>query len=73
MLNMRGNDIAHCPVVMAYALVSLDGASLFVDLAKVPAQVEEEIKVRGSVFYAVFARPNLLSMVVLGTNKPEEN
>lgn len=44
MLNIRGNDVAHCPVTMAYALVTLDGASLFIDRAKMSRQVEAEMK-----------------------------
>lgn len=45
MLNIRGNDIAHCPVAMAYALVTSDTACLFVDQAKVSPGVEAELKV----------------------------
>lgn len=46
-LNVRGNDIAHCPVAMAYALVTSNGASFFIDNAKVSPEVLEEMKVKG--------------------------
>jgi Xaa-Pro aminopeptidase len=36
LLNIRGGDIAHCPVVMAYALVDAESVQLFIDEAKVP-------------------------------------
>lgn len=32
--NLRGNDIAYSPVVLAYALISKEGATLFVDQSK---------------------------------------
>ncbi|CAM9741765.1 unnamed protein product, partial [Laminaria digitata] len=44
LLNIRGNDVAHCPVAMAYALVTPEGASLFIDRGKLSPNVEEEIK-----------------------------
>lgn len=46
LLNLRGSDIAHCPVTMAYAIVTHEDATLFVDLDKVSPRVEEELKVR---------------------------
>lgn len=46
MLNIRGNDIAHCPVAMSYALVTSEGASLFIDRGKLSPIVEQEIKAR---------------------------
>lgn len=46
LLNIRGNDVAHCPVAMSYALVTPEGASLFIDRGKLSPNVEQEIKAR---------------------------
>lgn len=45
MLNIRGSDVPHCPVAISYALITPDGASLFVDQSKVPPEVKAEMKV----------------------------
>lgn len=46
LLNIRGDDVAHCPVVMAYALVTSDGrASLFINQSKLSLEVASEMKV----------------------------
>lgn len=45
--NVRGNDIPHCPVSLAYALVSLDSATMFVDEAKVSAEVRGGLAAAG--------------------------
>ena len=46
LLNLRGNDIAYCPLVLSYLLVFEDHAELFADVDKfsdgVPASLEEE-------------------------------
>lgn len=46
LLNLRGNDIAYCPLVLSYLLVFEDHAELFADGDKfsdgVPASLEEE-------------------------------
>ncbi|CAM9110428.1 unnamed protein product [Choristocarpus tenellus] len=45
LLNIRGSDVTHCPVTMAYALVSADGsASLFVDKDKIDEGVKAELE-----------------------------
>lgn len=44
-LNIRGSDVAHCPVAISYALITPDGASLFVDQSKVSPEVKAEMKV----------------------------
>lgn len=47
LFNIRGGDIPHCPVVMAYALVSAEEARLFVDEAKLSDAVRAELEASG--------------------------
>ncbi|KAJ8492186.1 hypothetical protein OPV22_013907 [Ensete ventricosum] len=37
--NVRGNDVAYCPVIHAYAVVTLDSAFFYVDKRKVSSEV----------------------------------
>ncbi|XP_051123417.1 aminopeptidase P2 [Andrographis paniculata] len=39
LLNLRGSDVPHSPVMYAYLVVEIDGAKLFVDIAKVNSEV----------------------------------
>lgn len=39
LLNLRGSDVPHSPVMYAYLVVEIDGAKLFVDNAKVNPEV----------------------------------
>lgn len=39
LFNLRGSDISYNPVFMSYAIVTLDGASLFIDEARLSSQV----------------------------------
>lgn len=66
MLNIRGNDVAHCPVAMAYALVTPEGASLFIDRGKLSPNVEEEIKAslrQSGSFTAIILENDLFRLV----------
>lgn len=45
-LNIRGDDVAHSPVAIAYLLVTETGATVFIDEAKMSSEVEAELKVR---------------------------
>ncbi|KAG2489091.1 hypothetical protein HYH03_012317 [Edaphochlamys debaryana] len=45
--NTRGGDVAHNPVALAYALVTLDGATMYVDRAKVTPAVAEHLQAGG--------------------------
>lgn len=45
--NIRGNDVANTPVVISYALVTLDNAYIFVDREKVDNEVEHFLKENG--------------------------
>eukprot|EP00850_Spirogloea_muscicola_P025140 SM002279S07718 [mRNA] locus=s2279:28:1558:+ [translate_table: standard] len=47
LLNVRGGDVPHCPVALAYAVVSLDSATLFVDAAKVTEPVAAHLASAG--------------------------
>lgn len=44
-LNIRGNDVAHSPVAIAYLLVTESEAKVFIDKAKMSTEVEAEMKV----------------------------
>ncbi|CAM9439846.1 unnamed protein product, partial [Hapterophycus canaliculatus] len=46
-LNIRGNDVAHSPVAIAYLVVTDDGAKVFIDLAKVSGDVKAEMEASG--------------------------
>lgn len=39
LLNLRGGDVPHVPVLLAYVLVEHDSATLFADQAKLPAEL----------------------------------
>ncbi len=41
--NIRGGDIPFCPVAMAYVLLKPETAELFIDLAKTPVAVGDEL------------------------------
>lgn len=47
LLNLRGGDVPHSPVMYAYLLVELDGAQLFVDDSKVTSDVKNYLKNAG--------------------------
>ncbi len=47
LFNIRGGDIPHCPVVMAYALVSTESARLFIDDAKLTDAVRDALVADG--------------------------
>lgn len=52
LFNLRGDDVPHCPVLQAYALVHANGAdtpsaTLFVDEAKLTDEVRDELKAAG--------------------------
>jgi len=44
LMNMRGDDIAYSPVVIAYALISQTKANLFVDESKIPEELRIELE-----------------------------
>ncbi|RYR52491.1 aminopeptidase P2 isoform X1 [Arachis hypogaea] len=44
LLNLRGSDIPHSPVVYAYLIVEIDGAKLFIDDSKVTEEVSDHLK-----------------------------
>lgn len=44
--NIRGNDIAFNPVVISYAIITMDQAELYVDKNKVTSDVEERLKLQ---------------------------
>ncbi|MQL95792.1 hypothetical protein Taro_028464, partial [Colocasia esculenta] len=47
LLNLRGNDIPHSPVVYAYLIIEVDSAKLFVDYSKVTQEVMVHLETSG--------------------------
>ncbi|CAK9187567.1 unnamed protein product [Ilex paraguariensis] len=47
LLNLRGNDVPHSPVMYAYLIVEIDEAKLFVDNSKVTPKVMDYLKNAG--------------------------
>ncbi|KAL6964795.1 Aminopeptidase P2 [Sarracenia purpurea var. burkii] len=47
LLNLRGNDVPHSPVMYAYLIVEMDGAKLFIDHSKVSLEVMGYLKNAG--------------------------
>ena len=47
LLNLRGQDVHCTPVFVGYVLVSVDGATLFVDKAKLTPEVEQYLANEG--------------------------
>ena len=47
LLNLRGSDVPCCPLLQAYVLVEAEGARLFVDAAKLPAEAREALRACG--------------------------
>ncbi|AEE74224.1 Metallopeptidase M24 family protein [Arabidopsis thaliana] len=46
-LNLRGSDVPHSPVMYAYLIVEVDQAQLFVDNSKVTVEVKDHLKNAG--------------------------
>lgn len=47
LFNIRGGDVSYIPVAIAYALISMTEAFLFIDQAKVPAEVRKVLSNNG--------------------------
>ncbi|MDF2672815.1 MAG: peptidase, partial [Clostridiales bacterium] len=47
LFNLRGNDIVNNPVFIAYALISMDNALLFIDEIKINLEVKKELERNG--------------------------
>ncbi|KAM7469386.1 hypothetical protein LguiA_007569 [Lonicera macranthoides] len=47
LLNLRGNDVPHSPVMYAYLIVEIDAAKLFIDNSKVSPEVTNYLKNAG--------------------------
>lgn len=44
LFNIRGNDIAYCPVVLAFAIIEKDRGRIFTDEKKIPAKVRDMLR-----------------------------
>ncbi len=51
LLNMRGNDVLYTPVVLSYALITLDTIHLFIDEGKLSDTVKEQFAKTGIVLH----------------------
>ncbi|XP_028770817.1 aminopeptidase P2 [Neltuma alba] len=47
LLNLRGSDVPHSPVMYAYVIVEIDRAKLFIDHSKVTEEVSDYLKKAG--------------------------
>ncbi|KAM1802148.1 hypothetical protein ACFX11_033653 [Malus domestica] len=47
LLNLRGSDVPHSPVMYAYLIVEIDKAKLFIDTSKVSTEVMDHLKKAG--------------------------
>lgn len=52
--NIRGTDVAYCPVVHAFAILTTDSAFLYVDKEKVSDEVRHLSNKRITVLYSLF-------------------
>lgn len=50
-LNIRGNDIEFFPLVLSYAVITMDKVDLFTDVSKYPDDVKEKLEADGVVFH----------------------
>lgn len=51
LLNIRGNDVAYTPVVLCYAIITMQGVLLFIDIDKLSDEIIEILKAEGIFFY----------------------
>lgn len=50
-LNIRGNDIEFFPLVLSYAVITMDKVDLFTDVSKYPDDVKEKLEADNVVFH----------------------
>lgn len=64
LFNIRGNDVAYCPVVLAFAIIEKDRGCIFADIKKFPADVLNVLQknnITVSSYEAVYAAAENLS------------
>ncbi|PCI29447.1 MAG: peptidase M24 [SAR324 cluster bacterium] len=49
LFNIRGTDVLHCPVAVAYALITQEQAFFFIEAEKVPQPVREKLEKDGII------------------------
>lgn len=71
LLNIRGGDIAYCPLVLSYLLLFEDHAELFADADKFPENVREELgknnvilKPYDGIYAAVSSLPSGITILI---------
>lgn len=50
LLNIRGKDIAHTPLVLSYVIVYMDAVDLFIDESKLSEDIKEQLRKNGCRF-----------------------
>lgn len=59
LLNLRGNDVAYCPLVLSYAVVRMDGVELYADKRKFNEEIQEILRRNGveiSPYHEIYER-----------------
>lgn len=51
MLNIRGDDIRYSPLVLNYAIVTMDTVELYIDISKIPDKLQKELESVGVRFH----------------------
>lgn len=51
LLNLRGNDVAYCPLVLSYAVVRMDGVELYADQRKFNEEIQGIFRQNGIELY----------------------
>ncbi len=54
LLNIRGNDVLHTPVVLSYCVISQDGVELYIDKSKLDEQMLQYFKDNNVVLHDYF-------------------
>lgn len=44
LMNLRGNDVAYSPLILSYAIVSMDTVNLFIDEKKLSPEIKERLQ-----------------------------
>ena len=50
-LNIRGNDVTYFPLVLSYALISMEKMDLFIDESKLSDTIKENLRKDGVIFH----------------------
>lgn len=51
MLNIRGNDVRYSPLVLSYAIITMDAVELYIDTSKIPDALQADLASAGVKFH----------------------